>query len=210
MNAIEHPDSRRARRQHLVGLRQAVGAPVRAQVQQQVAAVLELVSRTLRHCGRVPRIACYWPIRGEPGLGQALAAAVQRGDVLALPFIPGPAQALQFRRWQPGAPTIPGIWNIPTPAVDERVQPNVVLAPVVGFDAAWHRLGNGGGYYDRSFAALPAATLRLGVGFDCLRLPSICPEPHDIPMHAVITESLPAFDVLAQSLSALFDGSAPA
>lgn len=189
MTNAGNPESRRARRQQLVQLRQGVGVAVRQSLQAQVAAVLGHVSQRSRDAGRTPCIACYWPIKGEPALSLALAEAVARGDVLALPFIPGPAQALQFRRWQPGAPTVPGIWNIPTPAVDERMQPDVVLAPVVGFDAACHRLGNGGGYYDRTFAALPATTLRLGVGFECLRLASIDPEPHDIPMHAIVTEA---------------------
>ena len=87
---------------------------------------------------------------------------------------------------------VAGLWNIPTPAVDERVVPNVLLVPLVGFDAARHRLGNGGGYYDRTLATLPSATTAIGVGFDCLRLPTIHPEPHDVPMSMVITESTTA------------------
>jgi len=203
VSATPAPGSRPDRRRQLVALRQTVGAPERLAVQVQVAAVLAHLSAALRAAGRVPRVACYWPIRGEPALWRALGAAEARGDILALPFIPGPAQALQFRRWLPGTPTVPGIWNIPTPAVDEQVQPDVVLAPVVGFDAASHRLGNGGGYYDRTFAALPATTLRLGIGFECLRLPSITPEPHDIAMHAIVTEADFDFAALADPLRLL-------
>lgn len=182
------PGWRKAMRESLVAERRLVGIDVRKQVVARVRTVLEEVVAARRADGLRTEVAFYWPIRGELGVADAIVPLLA-GDVgAALPFIPGRDCALQFRRWSPGCAMVPGIWNIPTPAEDERVVPNVLLIPVVGFDAAGYRLGNGGGYYDRTLAQLPPSTIAIGVGFECLRLPTIHPEPHDVPMWRVITE----------------------
>lgn len=178
---------RKAERQRLVAERSGVGAAERAAVQANVAAVLEAIAAR----DDALRIAFYWPIKGEIALFDAMRAALANGATGALPFIPGPGVALQFRRWAPGTRVVRGIWDIPTPERDERIVPNVLLVPVVGFDAAGHRLGNGGGFYDRTFAALAGPVVRLGVGFEALRLATIFPQAHDVPMDLVITEEQP-------------------
>ena len=81
-----------------------------------------------------------------------------------------------------------GVWNIPVPGERTLVQPNLLLVPLVGFDAAGYRLGYGGGYYDRTLAAMSPRPLTIGVGFAMGRLNSIYPQPHDIPMDAIVTE----------------------
>jgi 5-formyltetrahydrofolate cyclo-ligase len=82
-----------------------------------------------------------------------------------------------------------GIWNIPIPSERNLVQPTVLLVPLLGFDAAGYRLGQGGGYYDRTLATLPQKPLTIGIGYELGRLESIYPQPHDRPMDAIITES---------------------
>jgi 5,10-methenyltetrahydrofolate synthetase len=65
----------------------------------------------------------------------------------------------------------------------------VLLVPLLGFDAAGYRLGYGGGYYDRTLAAMEPRPLAIGVGYEALRLPTIHPQPHDIPMDAIVTDA---------------------
>ena len=81
-----------------------------------------------------------------------------------------------------------GLWDIPHPLEGAVVVPTALLVPLVGFDAAGHRLGNGGGYYDRTLAALRPKPVAIGVGFELGRLASISPLPHDQPMDAIVTE----------------------
>jgi 5-formyltetrahydrofolate cyclo-ligase len=63
-----------------------------------------------------------------------------------------------------------------------------LLVPLVGFDSAGYRLGYGGGYYDRTLAAPEKRPRLIGVGFELGRLPTIHPQPHDIPLDVIITE----------------------
>ena len=65
----------------------------------------------------------------------------------------------------------------------------IYLAPVVGFDGAGYRLGYGGGYFDRTLAALNPRPLAIGVGLSAARVASIFPQPHDVPMAGVVTEA---------------------
>lgn len=81
-----------------------------------------------------------------------------------------------------------GIWNIPMPAEGEWLQPEVLLVPLLGFDGSGYRLGYGGGYYDRTLAAMPAKPLAIGIGFELSRLATIHPQPHDVRMDLIVTE----------------------
>ncbi|RQP04459.1 MAG: hypothetical protein D1H97_17770 [Paracoccus sp. BP8] len=98
-----------------------------------------------------------------------------------------PASPLAFHRWSPGAPMRRGHWNIPVPASIEAVEPDVVLAPLVGWDGRGYRLGYGGGYFDRTLAA--RRPLAVGTGLQSARLATIYPQPHDIPLAAIVTET---------------------
>lgn len=83
---------------------------------------------------------------------------------------------------------IRGVWNILIPASGEAVLPDVVIAPLVGFDLAGYRLGYGGGFYDRTIAAMPAKPWVIGVGFTLARLGTIYPQAHDVAMDVIVTE----------------------
>jgi 5-formyltetrahydrofolate cyclo-ligase len=105
---------------------------------------------------------------------------------------------LLFREWWPGSRMTPGVWGIPVPAEGEAVLPATLLVPLVGFDRQGYRLGYGGGYYDRTLAAMPGRPLAIGVGFEQALLDTIHPQPHDVPMDVIVTaQGVHARDVAA-------------
>jgi 5-formyltetrahydrofolate cyclo-ligase len=130
----------------------------------------------------------YWPFRGEYDPRGITRLLHGQGVSLALPVVMQKAAPLVFRAWRPGARLVPGIWNIPVPAEGETVLPDMLLVPLVGFDQQAFRLGYGGGYYDRTLAAMPRRPTTIGVGFGLALLSTIHPQPHDIPLDIIITE----------------------
>jgi len=98
---------------------------------------------------------------------------------------------LAFRPWTPDTPLVPDRYGIPTPSAGEFVAPEVLLIPLVAIDARNYRIGYGGGFFDRTLAALAAAGRRataIGVGFELARVDDTLPGPHDIPLDHVVTE----------------------
>lgn len=130
----------------------------------------------------------YWPFRGEYDPRSVARQLHAQGVSLALPVVVRKADPLVFRAWRPGARLVPGVWSIPVPADGETVQPDTLLVPLVGYDRHAFRLGYGGGFYDRTLAATPRRPATLGIGFGLASLPTIHPQPHDIPMDVIITE----------------------
>ena len=84
-----------------------------------------------------------------------------------------------------------GDWNIPVPTARRApmVTPEVALAPLVGWTDEGYRLGYGGGYFDRTLAALRPRPFVIGIGYDSARLGTIYPQPHDIPLALIVTEA---------------------
>jgi 5-formyltetrahydrofolate cyclo-ligase len=93
-----------------------------------------------------------------------------------------------FRLWSETAEMEEGRYGIPVPRATAEVRPDVVLLPLVGFDGANYRLGYGGGYYDRTLAGLEPRPRTIGLGFELSRLPTVHPQPHDIPLDEIVTE----------------------
>ncbi|TDH60965.1 5-formyltetrahydrofolate cyclo-ligase [Dankookia rubra] len=150
----------------------------------------EAITARLRHLLPAPRgcIAVYWPFKGEYDPRPLMRSLHDLGVRLSLPVVVERARPLVFREWRPGIHLVPGIWDIPVPAEGTAVLPDAILAPVVGFDTQGYRLGYGGGYYDRTLAALPERPLVIGIGFEPSWLETIHPQPHDIPMDLIVTE----------------------
>jgi 5,10-methenyltetrahydrofolate synthetase len=137
--------------------------------------------------GRV--VSAYQAIGGEPELGQLLERLAVSGARTALPVVVAPGRPLLFRAWTPGEPLERGIRGIPVPRPDaETVVPDILIVPVVGFDSACHRLGHGGGFFDRTLAAMSSRPRAIGVGYAQAAIATIHPQPHDIPMDVVVTE----------------------
>lgn len=173
---------RRAERARLIEARLALAADTRAAFSAKIGAGLDEAIGPLG--GRV--VSLYWPFRGEPDLRGWMADLNLRGGTTALPVVVEKAAPLVFRRYAPGDRLEKGVWNIPVPADGEAVVPDVVIAPVVGIDRDNFRLGYGGGFFDRTLAALPGKPLVIGVGYAMQRIETIHPQRHDIAMDAVV------------------------
>lgn len=176
---------RTAERERLIALRLAIPAGERRGLSDRIAR--ELDQRLGDLSGKV--VAAYLPFRGEPDLRFWIEGLSMRGATAALPVVVAPRSPLVFRTWSRGEPLQPGVWNIPVPAGGEIATPDVVIAPVVGYDAACYRLGHGGGFYDRTLAALQSRPYILGVGYERLGIRTIYPQTYDVPMDAIVTES---------------------
>jgi 5-formyltetrahydrofolate cyclo-ligase len=130
----------------------------------------------------------YWPMRGELDLRDLARRHIEAGGTAALPVVVEKNAPVEFWQWQNGAAMQRGFWNIPVPAQRDVVKPDVLVIPLVGFDAGGFRLGYGGGYYDRTLAARAPRPFCIGVGYDDAQLETIHPQPHDIPMNLIVTE----------------------
>lgn len=134
-------------------------------------------------------VGCYWPFRREFNCLSVMRRIVSVGGEVALPVVIRPRHPLEFRRWTPQAEMAAGVWDIPHPAHGPPVHPTTLLVPLVGFDEGGYRLGYGGGFYDRTLAALPHRPETWGVGFELGRLETIYPQDHDVPLDHIVTEA---------------------
>ncbi len=181
--AIDVARWRKAQRERLTAARLSIPADQRADCAGRMAADLD------RLIPAAPEriVSVYWPFRGEPDLRHWMERAHARGLRIALPVVAEKDAPLLFREWRPGARMERGALKIPVPADGEEVTPEVVIAPLVGYDRQGYRLGNGGGYFDRTLAALSPRPLVIGVGLRCAELPTIYPQAHDIAMDWIVT-----------------------
>jgi len=174
---------RKFKRQELITARLAISAEDRARIAADVAGELDRLIDP--GSGRI--ISVYWPFRGELDLRNWMQSVCQRGGRIALPVVVEQAAPLIFREWTPGCRMERGVWNIPIPAEDRPVVPDVVIMPLVGYDPGCFRLGYGGGFFDRTLAAMKKRPLTIGVGLPNAALPTIYPQPFDIPLDVIVT-----------------------
>jgi 5-formyltetrahydrofolate cyclo-ligase len=136
--------------------------------------------------------------KGEELDPQALIETLAgRGIATCLPRLAKPDAPLVFHRWHPGEPRTEGAFGILEPVASApMVTPTILLMPLLGFDRFGTRLGYGGGYYDRTLAALApraisdgkARPLTVGLAFAAQEWETLPKEPHDIPLDWVVTE----------------------
>lgn len=177
------------RRQALLTRRQLSNQQVK-QYSQQITAKL------IRHpqIMQANVIAGYLPCNNEVDLTDLFAWAWQHDKTLLLPQCDAPeAGLLTWRHYTSDTPLVPNRYGIAEPNADHaKPHPvehiDVVLTPLVAFDCQLHRIGMGGGYYDRTFANLTKRPMMLGCAFACQQVDSIAANPWDIPLTAVITE----------------------
>lgn len=175
---------RKAERARLIEARLEISAEKRAEMASRIIQGLDQAIGDMK--GRL--VSLYWPFRGEPDLRGWMTSIIERGGAVALPVVVEKGHPLVFRAYKPGDKLEKGVWNIPIPAEGESVIPNVVISPIVGFDAQNYRLGYGGGFFDRTLAAMPTKALVIGIGYEIGRIATIHPQAHDIPMDRIITE----------------------
>ena len=133
-------------------------------------------------------VASYIPVGSEADPTPLAAAARAAGCILALPHVESREGNLRFFAWREADVLEEGPFRLRQPIVaDEEVSPAIILTPLVAFDDALNRLGQGAGHYDRAFARHPDAW-RLGIAWSAQRLLSIETDPWDMPLHAVATE----------------------
>lgn len=179
---------RKRERQRLLDERRAVAQAQRLEWDAQI------IQHLLQIVGKLEpgTVSIYWPFRAEPDLRPFLTELSSQGIRTALPVVVEKNRPLVFRSWMTGEELERGIWNILVPASGNEVVPDVVIAPVVGFDGDNFRLGYGGGYFDRTLASLAEKPNVVGVGYSMAEIATIHPLPHDIAMDMVVTENGPS------------------
>jgi len=141
------------------------------------------------NCGRLRPgqiVAGFWPLPGEIDIRPLLLALAGRGHTLCLPATPPRGQPLTFRRWQPGDRLIPEPFGTARPE-GEIITPDVLLVPLLAFDRNGHRLGYGGGFYDRTLPTLPGPQT-IGCAFAAQEVASVPVGAGDWVIDAIATE----------------------
>jgi 5-formyltetrahydrofolate cyclo-ligase len=131
-------------------------------------------------------VAGVWPMPGEMDLRPLLHALHARGHPIALPETPARGNPLLFRRWTPTSAMVRERFGTYRPDGDPIV-PDILFVPLLAFDRRGFRLGYGGGFYDRTLAALPGR-LAVGFGYAAQEVDRVPAEPHDIPLATIATE----------------------
>ena len=133
-------------------------------------------------------IASYVPIGSEADPMRLARAAVEQGCAIVLPHVTTRAEPMRFLAYDAEEDLAPGPFGLQQPHhASPALAPDIVLTPLVAFDAALNRLGQGAGYYDRAFAEFPNA-VRIGVAWSVQQVDSLPADPWDMPLHAVATE----------------------
>ncbi|HKU99410.1 MAG TPA: 5-formyltetrahydrofolate cyclo-ligase [Vineibacter sp.] len=141
--------------------------------------------------GRPASIAGFWPKGDEIDVRALLTALHDDQYVVALPVTPADAAPLRFRQWTPGADLVPGVFGTSEPSPQATdVEPDVLLIPLLAVDSDGYRLGYGGGYYDRTLAALRGRrrVTAIGVGFEAQRVERLPRAAHDHRLDWLLTD----------------------
>lgn len=141
-----------------------------------------------RHMAQARVVALYMSMDDEAPAQRMAAQLEAMGKTVALPRVLDRLGSMDFLTWRPDEPLHPGLLGTSHPEPgDGPVTPDVIIAPLVGFDRAMNRLGQGGGYYDRSFARHPDA-LRVGLAWSAQEIDALPADPWDLPLDVIMTE----------------------
>ena len=169
--------------------RKAAFARRKASHAQDNGASAGLLSEVLAGYRNVP-LAGYLPIRTEIDPLPSMAEASAHGPV-AVPVIQGNGHPLLFSRWTPDVPLRDGPFGVQVPQVDDFLTPQILIVPLVAFDATGGRLGYGGGFYDRTLEHLRASgsVLAIGFAYDSQETAHLPLEATDQPLDMLVTQS---------------------
>ena len=170
-------------RREMLSRRKDQPGEVRVNADRQLAAQLAQVLETVEGV-----LGFYWPIQAEYDPRQVITQwlAGAAGRQAALPVVIRRATPLIFRNWTAATPMIPAGFGTSVPAPDEQLVPRTLVIPLVGFDREGYRLGYGGGYYDRTVAALPMRPYAIGIGYSICRLETIEPQSYDLKLDRLV------------------------
>ncbi len=137
------------------------------------------------HRGRV--LSGYMPMRSE--IDPLPAMAAHQGPV-GVPVILARDTPLKFREWSPGCRLVQGAFRAMIPEEGAWVEPEVMIVPLLAFDARGYRLGYGGGFYDRTLEWLRARgpVLAVGFAFAAQEVEAVPVDGFDQRLDAVVTE----------------------
>ena len=148
-----------------------------------------LPSPLARRLADARTVALYMGLDDEAPAQRLAAPLIAMGKRVALPRVLDRLGSMDFLPWTPDAPLVPGPFRTSHPEPgDGPVTPDAIIAPLVGFDRALNRLGQGGGYYDRAFARFPDA-LRIGLAWSAQELDDVPADPWDLPLDIILTEA---------------------
>lgn len=179
---------RQSKRKELLASRATLSVSEREALGRSVAThvITTIKNKYINLEGKI--LSLYWPIKSELDLRDELSTFLTLHMKLALPVVETKNAPLSFFTWTPGDKMECCFWNIPVPVKREIVKPDILLAPLVGWDNQNFRLGYGGGYFDRTLAAFEGDRFVIGVGLSQAKLDTIFPQPHDQPLDMIITE----------------------
>jgi len=176
-------EAEKAAQRRLAAAARAAGRSAAAEVAAQ-AHLAQALEGALEGVGP---LSGYLPIRSEIDPRPVMA---RHGAPVGVPVILGPGQALVFHRWHEGAALVPGPYGAMVPERGEVIVPEVVIVPLLAFDAAGYRLGYGGGFYDRTLSALRARgpVRAIGFAYGVQEVQAVCRDRFDERLDAIVTE----------------------
>jgi 5-formyltetrahydrofolate cyclo-ligase len=136
-------------------------------------------------------VSAFYPYKSEIDTRPLLGKLAGEGWTTCLPIVIGEGLPLEFRRWLPGEPTIPGVWGIPRPPdLAPIMEPDVLIIPMLAFDRAGYRLGYGGGFYDRTLEKLRIrkTIIAIGAAYSAQEISRVPISTHDQALDFIITE----------------------
>jgi 5-formyltetrahydrofolate cyclo-ligase len=167
-------------------------AAARAENPQSGFALRDIFLRTIEVPARAV-VAGYVAHDDELDPNPLLEELHRRGHALCLPVTAGKNNALIFRAYAPGdrlvrSASLPVMEPVTAAAI---IEPDVVLVPLLAFDLCGHRVGFGGGYYDRTLTALrkQRKLLAIGIGFECQHTTEIPATSYDARLDKIVTET---------------------
>ena len=174
--------------------KQAEAARAEAHAARKDTAPLALTKTGLDFAGELPgrTVSAFIPFGDEIDTRPLLAKLAAEGFTTCVPVVIKPATPLEFRVWVPGEETVPGKWNIPVPPeTADVVEPDVLLVPLLAFDAEGFRLGYGGGFYDRTLERLRSIKpfVTIGVAYAAQQVDKVVRGEHDERLDWILTEA---------------------
>ncbi len=134
-------------------------------------------------------VAGYWRIKDEMDCQPILVRLMDGLQPVCLPVVLGDEEPLELRLWEQGAPLYEaGFGTLAPSELAPKVEPDIILMPLLAFDKRGTRLGYGGGYYDRTLERLTRRPRLIGIAFAAQELDNVPRDSHDIPLDTIITE----------------------